>query len=237
MAWDIDQAAEVLALLGRDDLRDNRIHELWKSYFVDRQVHGALTTLFGGKEPPRELVSLILRQAPDLSRADIRASLMRARASFDFPITVPLAGTRPTTSTPSSAPPADLHQPSRPPVPASSATSSRRVTVSAAERALTLRDLINAGMLSPGQPLTAEWRHQLRQAELLPDGSVRVKGKTYASPSAAGEAVKIDIAGGDLKDTTRATDGWEFWKAPDPTNGHPVRLKELRRRLAQRSAT
>jgi hypothetical protein len=37
LAEDIDQAAEVLTLLGRDDLRDNRIQELWKSYFVDRR--------------------------------------------------------------------------------------------------------------------------------------------------------------------------------------------------------
>ncbi|MFE0025441.1 hypothetical protein [Amycolatopsis sp. NPDC059021] len=92
-------------------------------------------------------------------------------------------------------------------------------------------------MLTPGQPLIAEGRQQRRQADLLPDGTLRVNGQTYTSPSAAGEAVKIDIADPDLKDTTRATDGWDFWKALDPATGHPpVRLKELRRRHAQRAA-
>jgi hypothetical protein len=110
------------------------------------------------------------------------------------------------------------------------------MVVSAAERSITVRDLIDAGVLTPGQPLVAEWRQQRRQADLLPDGTLRVAGQTYTSPSAAGEAVKIDIAGPGLKDTTRATDGWDFWKALDPGTGQPVSLKELRRRQVQRAA-
>jgi hypothetical protein len=30
-------------------LHDNRIQELWTTYFVDRQVRAALTALFGGQ--------------------------------------------------------------------------------------------------------------------------------------------------------------------------------------------
>jgi hypothetical protein len=232
LAKDLDYAAEVLALLGHDDLRDNRIQELWESYFVDRQVRSALAALFTGQEPPRELVNLVAKHASNLSRADVKASLMRTRASFDFPITAPLLATQPSITAPPSGTPTG---PNRSAISASRSGMTGRTTVSAAERSITLRDLIDAGVLASRQPLIAEWRHQRRQADLLPDGALRVNGQTYASPSAAGEAVKIDIAGPNLKDTTRATDGWDFWKALDPATGQPVRLKELRRRHAQRA--
>lgn len=230
---DPDQAAEVLALLGRDDLRDNRIQELWASYFVDRQVHRALAALFTGQEPPRELVNLVAKHTSNLSRADVKASLMRTRASFDFPITMPLLSAPPPVTTPPSNAPTT---PIRSTTSAPRSGTTHRMVVSAAERSITVRDLVDAGVLTPGQPLVAEWRQQRRQADLLPDGTLRVAGQTYASPSAAGEAVKIDVAGPGLKDTTRATDGWDFWKAHDPATGQPVSLKELRRRHAQRTA-
>ncbi|WP_084579905.1 hypothetical protein [Kutzneria sp. 744] len=231
---DVDEAVDVLALLSKNDMRDNRIQDLWKGYFVDRQVRGALADLFGGQEPPRELVSLIVKQVPNLSRAEVRASLMRARATFDFPATAPLV----TSNSPLNAGqavrsgrsgPSDLTGSRSPKAP------SARTKVSAAERALTVADLIDAGLLSTRRPLTAEWRREQRQAELLSDGSLRFNGQNYKSLSSAGEAVKMDIAGLDLKESTRATDGWEFWTAPDPTSGEPERLKELRRRLADQS--
>lgn len=233
LAEDLDQAAEVLALLGRDDLRDNRIQELWASYFVDRQVHDALAALFTGQEPPRELVNLVTKHTSNLSRADVKASLMRTRASFDFPITAPLLATQPSITAPPSG---TSTGPKRSATSTSHSGTTGSISVSAAERAITVRNLIDAGVLKPGQPLIAEWRQQRRQADLLPDGTLRVAGQTYASPSAAGQAVKIDIAGPGLKDTTRATDGWDFWKALDPATGQPVSLKELRRRHARRTA-
>jgi hypothetical protein len=39
---DIVAAFELLALLSKDNLRDNRIQELWRGFFVDRQVNAAL---------------------------------------------------------------------------------------------------------------------------------------------------------------------------------------------------
>src|SRR5207248_10303312 len=77
LAEDLDQATEVLALLGRDDLRDNRLQELWASYFVHRQVHGALAALFTGQEPPRDLANFVATYTSNLSRADVTASALR----------------------------------------------------------------------------------------------------------------------------------------------------------------
>jgi hypothetical protein len=85
VAEDLDAAFELLALLGKDNLRDNRIQELWRGFFVDRQVYGALDELFNAGEPARDLVALVAKRVPGLSRAEVRASLVRARVAFDFP--------------------------------------------------------------------------------------------------------------------------------------------------------
>jgi hypothetical protein len=52
---DVDSAFELLALLSRDNMRENRIEELWRGFFVDRQVNLALVQMFADAEPPRTL--------------------------------------------------------------------------------------------------------------------------------------------------------------------------------------
>ncbi|WP_261565209.1 hypothetical protein [Frankia gtarii] len=68
--------------------------------------------------------------------------------------------------------------------------------------------------------------------EVLPDGKVGFGGEPL-SLSAAGAAVKVDIVGPGLPDSARQTDGWDFWKAPDPTSGQLISLRNLRRDLAR----
>jgi hypothetical protein len=98
---DVEAAFELLALLSKDNLRDNRLQELWRGFFVDRQVKGALAELFNAGEPARDLVALVAKRAPGLTRGDIRASLARARAAFDFPtLSLPTAPVPPATSPP-----------------------------------------------------------------------------------------------------------------------------------------
>jgi hypothetical protein len=105
VAEDLDAALELLALLSKDNLRDNRLQELWRGFFVDRQVHAALDELLNAGEPARDLVALVAKRVPDLPRADVRASLVRARVSFDFPTpSLPMAASTPTTSTAPAAP-------------------------------------------------------------------------------------------------------------------------------------
>jgi hypothetical protein len=89
VAEDLDAAFELLALLSKDNMRDNRLQELWRGFFVDRQVYAALDKLFNAGEPARDLVTLVAKRVPDLSKADIRASLVRARVTFDFPTPKP----------------------------------------------------------------------------------------------------------------------------------------------------
>ncbi|EIV94885.1 putative type IV restriction endonuclease [Frankia sp. QA3] len=246
-------AAEVLALLGKDAMNGDRIDDLWRAEFVDGQLRSALAELFDGGDPAAELVSLVHRRTRDLSEADVRAGLIRTRATFDFPAGFPAAGSAPRTSSlppavspppassgagtgPSPRPSSTVSVTTGPPAPtavasaSASATSPARVTPE--ERSLKLTDLVKAGIVRPGSTLTGDYRGGRRTAEVLPDGKVNFGGDEL-SLSAAGAAAKVDIAGPGLPETARQTDGWDFWKAPDPTSGQLVSLKNLRRDLAR----
>ncbi|MEV4712828.1 hypothetical protein [Micromonospora sp. NPDC049374] len=232
---DADAAVELLSLLSKQNMGNNRIEELWKGFFVDRQVHTELTDLFAGSDPVSELVDLLDRRMPRLSREEIRQSLIRARATFDFPMST--AAAAPFQRRPSPAEAAQLVE-SRPatsrPVSRSSTGKSKRATarVTPDERRLKLADLLAAGRLRPGTTLFARYLGQQHTAELLADGRVRYRGEVHNSPSSAGEAVKIAIHGRDITDARKATDGLDFWQAEDAVSGDVVTLKEIRRRVA-----
>jgi hypothetical protein len=143
IAEDLDAAFELLALLSKDNMRDNRIQELWRGFFVDRQVCASLDELFNTGEPARDLVALVAKRVTDLSKADIRASLVRARVTFDFPTpSLPMTSTTPTlppTSPTAMEPP---HEPSDTP----QRPRARYTPVSAVERRLTLYDVIGTSL-------------------------------------------------------------------------------------------
>ncbi|MEU3456738.1 hypothetical protein ABZ671_24520 [Micromonospora sp. NPDC006766] len=237
---DIDGALELLCLLSKQNMGDNRIEELWKGFFVDRQVHTELADLFAGSDPASDLVDLLDRRMPRLSREEIRQSLIRARATFDFPMSAAVAA--PAQRQPSAIQtyePAVRRNVSEPPAPAMPAyqspatrSSKRAPGVTPDERRLKLVDLLAAGRLRPGTTLFGRYLGKQHTAELLADGRVRYLGEVHNSPSRAGEAVKIAVHGRDITDTRKATDGLDFWQAQDAVAGDVVTLKEIRRRLA-----
>jgi Restriction Enzyme Adenine Methylase Associated len=225
---DVEGAFELLALLSKDNLRDNRLQELWRGFFVDRQVHAALDELFNAGEPARDLVALVAKRVPDLPRADVRASLVRARAAFDFPTpSLLVTPTTPATSAAAASPapaPAPTGTPQRPRI--------GYTPVSGTERRLTLRDVIASGRLQAGGRIETDYMGQRHTAELLADGQVSFQGKTYRSLSSAGIAVKEAIRGPGIPDSVRATDGWAFWRATDAKASDTTTLKVIRQRAA-----
>jgi Restriction Enzyme Adenine Methylase Associated len=228
VAEDLDAAFELLALLSKDNMRDNRIQELWRGFFVDRQVYAALDELFNAGEPARDLVALVAKRVPGLSRADVRASLVRARVAFDFPTpSLPMISVTP-------SPPAELSPPVPLPEPTDTQQSPRLhyTPVSSTERRLTLRDVIQSGRLLAGSRLETDYMGQHHTAELLGDGQIRYQEETYGSLSSAGAAVKQAIRGPDIPVSIRATDGWSFWRATDANAGDTVTLKVIRQRVA-----
>jgi RAMA domain-containing protein len=209
-------------------MRDNRIQELWRGFFVDRQVYAALDELFNAGEPARDLVTLVAKRMLDLSKADIRASLVRARVTFDFPTpSLPMTSVTPSTSPVPSSPasiaePADKQQRPR----------AHYTPVSGAERRLTLRDVVESGRLPTGSRLETDYMGQHHTAELLSDGQIRFQDETHRSLSSAGVAVKQAVRGPDIPESIRATDGWSFWRATDAKAGDTVTLKVIRQRVA-----
>lgn len=237
---DVGDTFELLSLLGKENMRENRIEELWRAFFVDRQVNGALAELFSDAEPPREVVNLVAKRVPQLSRADVRSSLMRARVTFDFPSATSAAssGTAPViTAQPVddiAPPPAPAPPATRPTTAATGAGRARRPVVSKEERQLTLRDVVAAGLLSAGAEIEARYMGERHTAEVLADGSIRYRGETHDTPSSAGRAVKLAILPG-APESTLSTDGWDFWRARHPKTGEIVKLKQLRRAVASGS--
>jgi hypothetical protein len=78
---------------------------------------------------------------------------------------------------------------------------------------VTLKHLVAAGLLAPGTRLVARqgaWGGN--EAEVLPSGELRVDGRVFSTPSAAGHHLR----GG-------ATNGWWFWSLSDGR-----RLKDIR---------
>jgi Restriction Enzyme Adenine Methylase Associated len=222
---DLEATFELLALLSKDNLRDNRLQELWRGFFVDRQVNAALGELFNAGEPARDLVALVAKRVPNLTKGDIRASLVRARAAFDFP-----TPSLPTTPVPP-APPAG---PATPPGPASVSKPPRAswTPVSGAERRITVQEVLGSGRLQAGSRLEADYRGQHHVAELLADGRIRLAGETYGSLSSAGTAVKRAVLGPDIPQSVYATDGWLFWRATDARAGDTTTLRVIRQRVA-----
>ncbi|WP_460397255.1 restriction system modified-DNA reader domain-containing protein [Actinophytocola sediminis] len=79
---------------------------------------------------------------------------------------------------------------------------------------VSLRQLIAVGLLAPGTVLTSRpgnWAD--REATVLENGDLRLDGRVFNSPSAAGHHVRKG-----------ATNGWYFWSVPDGR-----RLTDLRK--------
>jgi hypothetical protein len=191
VAEDLDAAFELLALLSKDNMRDNRLQELWRGFFVDRRVYAALDDVFNAGEPARDLVALVAKRVPGLPRTDIRASLVRARVTFDFPTpSLPMTTVTPATPAAPGSPvpvPEPTDTPQGPRV--------RYIPVSKTERRLTLHDVLGSGRLPAGSRLETDYLGQHHTAELLADGQIRFQDETYGSLSSAGVAVKQAVRG------------------------------------------
>jgi len=206
-------AEETLALLSKDRIRDNDIEVLWKAHFVDRQVRTALEGMFSTDADP-SLLRLVKKRVKDLSPRDIRASLSRMRLRFDFPIepetTASTTGTR--------------RRHGKPPRAAEQHAGARKVL------GVSLKDLIDAGLLSAPLKLTVRYKGNHLESELLPDGTVRFGGKTYESCSQAADFARATITGRRMN-----TNGWAFWHYRDQ-NGNVRPLDAARQEYLKRKA-
>jgi hypothetical protein len=199
---------ETLELLAKDRLEENRIEQLWRANFVDRQVKAVLEHLFSGGGDLL-LVNYVGQQVKNLTPEDIRSSLARCRPSFDFPLAAEEVLRRPEVDKP---------KPKGEPT---------------GERAeVTLQDLIHAGLLRPPVALEREYKGKRLTARIEPDGSVTCLGKTYDSLSMAGSIARDSVEQVREDGRPPATNGWTFWKTRD-ASGELAEVDVFRQRYAE----
>jgi hypothetical protein len=206
---------KTLALLTKDGIRENEIEVLWDAQFVDRQVRSALEQLFS-PEPDPSLIRALRGRAKDVPAKEIRKSLARMHAKFDFPVEA---------ETPTVA---DDKRSSA----ARKAWETRRATKGADHNRVMLRDVIEAGMLTAPLKLVATYKGNEFESELLPDGTVRYQEKIYKTCSAAAGVVKGMAKHGR---GTLPINGWALWCYRDQT-GSVVPLTEAREKFLHRKA-
>jgi predicted type IV restriction endonuclease len=173
-------AEETLALLSKEQMRENRIEVLWKAHFVDRQVKAVLDSLFSG-DPDPSLIRLLRRRTKDLSWKEIQASLARAQIQTDFPV-------EPTPPDPKKPGGKGGDRPHR----------------------VTLKDLIKAGLIRPPLKLEREYLGHRLTAQVEPDGTVTWNGRTFNSLSVAGGAAKVSVKGSPRPLPTSGWTFWRF---------------------------
>ncbi len=85
---------------------------------------------------------------------------------------------------------------------------------------ITLKDLLDAGLLKAGDALTIRLRGQEVTASLLADGKIRYQDQTYDGPLACATAIR-----------GQTCDGWFCWNAKDHTTGRSYGISHYRAAL------
>jgi hypothetical protein len=90
LASDEPDVLGTLLLLSKAQLQGTVIDDLWRQYFVDRQVRQAVESL-SGIEPPTDFLRLIRKRVPALSLSDVcaRASGVQPSRSSTEPLNRP----------------------------------------------------------------------------------------------------------------------------------------------------
>lgn len=215
-----DHAEQTLRLLAKSQMADHLIDVLWKSDFIDRQVRQALVRLFG-PEPDPSLVRLIRSRVAGLGPAEVRSSLGRLRASFDFPVAH--APVTPVAAVSREVAPA----PARSPVVRPAAAN---VGEGTPWRGVTLGQLIDAELVRVPLDLEHLYKGAHLIARIEAADQIVFGGQVYDSLSTAGGMARKSIVGSPQGRPYPQTNGWTFWEYR--TNDGALRqLDDLRRRF------
>lgn len=197
-----DRAEQTLRLLAKNQMADHLIDVLWKSDFVDRKVREALVRLFG-PEPDSSLVRLIRSRVAGLGPAEVRSSLGRLRASFDFPVAHAPAAPAPTASSEQTDVPAQ---------PPAAAPGPAKVGDGTPWRGVSLAQLIDAGLVRLPFDLEHRYRGVLLVARIDAADRIVFAGQPYDSLSTAGAMARKSVVGAPPGRPYPQTNGWTFWE-------------------------
>jgi Restriction Enzyme Adenine Methylase Associated/Type I restriction enzyme R protein N terminus (HSDR_N) len=218
LSEDRPQAEEALRLLTKEELRNQSLGALWRAQMIDNRVRSAVEALFE-PEPSPWLVRRIAKAA-ELTAGDVKAALSRARVTLDLPPAESVSGT----------PDTGVKQPSRPP------RKRKAVRPETGSFDVTLKDLLNAGLLRPGLELRKTYLGTEVVATVETDGQVRVGSQIVRSLSVAGGIARVEVKGPPADGRPYyQTNGWTFWEYEDDS-GHRHAIDKIRQQyLAART--
>jgi hypothetical protein len=222
LSEDREQAAETLALLAKGRLEANKLDALWRAETAQRKVKAALETLICA-EPSRWLVRHLARLQGDLSEGEIRAALARAQFELSFqPPAAPAAPARPRAGA----------------APAGEEARAGRVQPRQPrpDLAVTLGDLIEAGLVRPPLSLSKSYLGRELTARVERDGQITCVDRSYSSLSAAAAAARASVRTSTAEAKAPATNGWAFWRFRD-SDGQLRPLQTLRSRYRSTRVT
>lgn len=206
---------ETIELLSKDKMGEKQLDVLWNAHLVDRRIKSELESLAQSQDAA--LLRLLNKRIPNLTRKEIRSSLQRASVRVDFPcLPQTTAGAGRITSEKA------LGRRS------AKKTTGRRSPTS---YAVSLRDLIEHGLIQPPLELETNYYNTRLTAMVQADGSVLANGATYNSLSEAAGMCRNAVKG-PPRDGRKLyqTNGWTFWRYRDPETGRLKFVDELRRR-------
>ena len=92
--------------------------------------------------------------------------------------------------------------------------------------AVTLQELLSAGLISSGETLVAEHKGKALRAKVRSDAQVTFKGATHGSLSVAAGAAKRSVDGPPKQGLYPHVNGWTFWRVK--REGQRVPIGSLR---------
>ncbi len=227
---DPEAAAEALLLLTKEQINQNALSGLWRAYAIDRRVKEAVEDLFF-PEPSAWLVRRLANNLEGLTQGDVKAALARARIGLDFPVheqprasrrLVPVEPEKAEPSRPETSRPSDTKPPAR-----------RRTPTPPELSAVTVRQLIEGGLISPPFELRTKYKGRELSGRIEPDGRVSFGDETYNSVSVAAAMARRSVIGTPPGRKYPQTNGWTFWRFKD-SDGALRKLSVLRERFLAR---
>jgi len=96
-----------------------------------------------------------------------------------------------------------------------------------------LKEIIDAGILTPPVALHCHYKGRDLVARIHADAQVEFQGKRYTSLSLAGAAARATVIGVRDDGELPSTNGWAFWKYTDPA-GESKQIDAVRIAYAER---
>jgi hypothetical protein len=217
LASDQPDSLATLMLLSKAQLQGTVIDDLWRQYFVDRQVKLAVESL-AGIDPSTDFLRLIRKRVPALSLTDVRQSVGRATLSLLYQA-----------SQPATAIPAPQKTPAQPTGAAAGPIEKPVGLDKTPWRHVTLKDLISSGTIALPLDLETTFKGHKLTARIEADLNVTWNGAAYDSLSTAGGMARKSIVGAPAGREYPQTNGWTFWRFRD-ADGNLTFVDALRQR-------